>query len=70
MHGARTVMTSNGFIRTISVIIVLFSLRIYDWIMNTDLHIVEFHFYLYRNQTFHWIAFEQDHIVLCCSTVV
>ena len=50
MRGARTVMTSNAFIRTISVIIMLFSLRIYNWTMTV--HIVEF-FFLYRNQVFH-----------------
>ena len=36
MHGARTVMTYNAFIRTIRDIIIIFSLRIYNWTMNND----------------------------------
>ena len=36
MHGARTVMTYNAFMRTISVMIMLFSLRIYNWTMYND----------------------------------
>ena len=62
-------MTSNAFVRTISVITILFSLRIYNWTMNNDCT----HFrvpLLYRNQAFHWIASWQDHFVLCCSVVV
>ena len=36
MYGARTVMTSNAFIRIISVITMLFSLWIYNWTMNNE----------------------------------
>ena len=36
MQGTRTVMTSNAFIRTISVIIMLFSLRMCSWTMYND----------------------------------